>query len=285
MAKAKPKRPEGTAADTAEPGGVPAGSEASGLGPSSPDAAGASPPTSSGSANPVPPASDAGKDPAAEAPQRRIFSPASEAATETSAPSETAVGMPFAALAEPAATGVSSPEGMPGQSIPAGLEGGAFSIAAGAAKLGGLFPAPETKPTEGFPSAEGGLGEVLSQSEVERLLTQVQAEETTATILKPGGERSRIKNEDVQPCDFRQPAFLTGSELRKIRLRHEEFIRSLAAHLSISLRLEVVINMSKLQTLGYQKYTESLANPTHLTLFKVEPFKGVCLLEMSPASV
>jgi flagellar motor switch protein FliM len=40
--------------------------------------------------------------------------------------------------------------------------------------------------------------------------------------------------------------------------------------------------MSKLQTLSYQKYTEGLPNPTHLTLFKVEPLKGVCLLDMSP---
>ena len=40
--------------------------------------------------------------------------------------------------------------------------------------------------------------------------------------------------------------------------------------------------MSKLQTLSYQKYAEGLPNPTHLTLFKVEPLKGVCLLDMSP---
>jgi len=125
-------------------------------------------------------------------------------------------------------------------------------------------------------------GEVLSQSEVERLLTQVQAAETAATVLKPGGIKTRLKHEDIQPYDFRQPAFLTSSELRKIRLRHEEFIRSLAAHLAIYLRLEISLQMSKLQTLGYQKYAESLPSPTHLTLFKVEPLKGVCLLDMSP---
>jgi len=144
------------------------------------------------------------------------------------------------------------------------------------------FAAMESKSNEPLAGADGGLSEVLSQSEVERLLSQVQAEETSATVLKSGGQKARLKNEDVQPCDFRQPAFLTGGELRKIRLRHEEFIRSLAAHLSIYLRLEIVIQMSKLQTVSYQKYTENLPNPTHLTLFKVEPLKGVCLLDMSP---
>jgi flagellar motor switch protein FliM len=125
-------------------------------------------------------------------------------------------------------------------------------------------------------------GEVLSQSEIERLLTQVQAEDTATTVVKTGGLRTRFKNEDVQPYDFRQPAFLTSGELRKIRIRHEGFIRTLAAHLSIYLRLEVTIQMSKLQTLSYQKYTEGLPSPTHLTLFKVEPLKGVCLLDMAP---
>ncbi len=101
-------------------------------------------------------------------------------------------------------------------------------------------------------------------------------------MVKPGGLKGRLKNEDVQPCDFRQPAFLTSSELRKLRLRHEEFIRSLAAHFSIYLRLEVTMQMLKLQTLSFGKFTEGLASPTHLTLFKVEPLKGVCLLDMSP---
>jgi flagellar motor switch protein FliM len=131
-------------------------------------------------------------------------------------------------------------------------------------------------------SPDSPEAEVLSQSEVERLLTQVHAAETYATVLKPGGFQARFKHEDVQPYDFRQPAFLTSGELRKIRLRHEEFIRSLAAHLSIYLRLEINLQMSKLQTLSYQKYAEGLPNPTHLTMFKVEPLKGVCLLDMSP---
>ena len=133
----------------------------------------------------------------------------------------------------------------------------------------------------GMPPGDG-QGEVLSQSEIERLLSQVQAEDTATTVVKTGGQKSRLKNEEVQPYDFRQPAFLTSGELRKIRIRHEEFIRTLAAHLSIYLRLEFTIQMSKLQTLSYQKYAERLPSPTHLTLFKVEPLRGVCLLDMAP---
>ena len=124
--------------------------------------------------------------------------------------------------------------------------------------------------------------EVLSQSEVERLLSQVQAEETSAVVVGHSGRSSRIKTEDIQPCDFRQPAFLTASELRRIRLRHEDFIRALSARLAVFLRLEVGIQMAKLHTVLYQKFTETLQSPTFLTLFKAEPLRGICLLDMPP---
>ncbi len=127
-----------------------------------------------------------------------------------------------------------------------------------------------------------GAHEVLSQSDVERLLQQVQEQENTTLVLGSGGRKDRIKHDSIQPYDFRQPAFLAAGELRRLRLRHEDFIRSLAARLSIYLRLEFSVQMSKLQTITYQKFTESIANPTHLTLFKAEPLRGVCLLDIPP---
>jgi len=124
--------------------------------------------------------------------------------------------------------------------------------------------------------------EVLSQNEVERLLSQVQAEETSSTVVGSAGITNRLKAEEIQPCDFRQPAFLTPSELRRIRVRHDDFIHSLAARLAIYLRLEVNVQMAKLHTLTYQKFTEALPNPTFLTMFKADPLRGVCMLDMPP---
>lgn len=124
--------------------------------------------------------------------------------------------------------------------------------------------------------------EALSQAEVERLLAQVAEEQTTTVIHKPAGQKDKADPEAVQPFDFRQPAYLSASEMRKLRLRHEEFIRSLAARLSIYLRLEFSLQISKLQTLHYQKFVEALPNATHLTLFKAEPLRGICLLEIPP---
>jgi len=59
-------------------------------------------------------------------------------------------------------------------------------------------------------------------------------------------------------------------------------VRSLAARLAIFLRLELTVQLGKLQIVGYQKFLEGLPSPTHITLFKTEPLKGVGLLVVPP---
>jgi len=96
------------------------------------------------------------------------------------------------------------------------------------------------------------------------------------------GVREPRKAADIRTHDFRQSGFLAASELRRIRQRHDQFIRSLAARLAMFLRLECRLTLSKVHIVGFQKFTESLPNPTHITLFKTEPLKGVGLLVIPP---
>ncbi len=127
-----------------------------------------------------------------------------------------------------------------------------------------------------------GAGDVLSQSEVERLLAQVAEQENSITVVKSGDTKEQKAKDSIQPYDFRHPVFLSPTELRRLRIRHEEFIRALAARLSIYLRLEFSLQMSKLQTITYLKFCEMLPNPTHLSLFKIEPLRGIGILEIHP---
>jgi flagellar motor switch protein FliM len=106
--------------------------------------------------------------------------------------------------------------------------------------------------------------------------------ETDILVLTAKGKRERKAAGSVRGHDFRQSGFLAPSELRRIRLRHEQFIRSLAARLAIFLRLEFTVQLAKVQIIGYQKFTESLSNQTHITLFRTDPLKGVGLLIISP---
>ncbi len=101
-------------------------------------------------------------------------------------------------------------------------------------------------------------------------------------VLTARGDRERRNANAIRGHDFRQSGFLAPSELRRIRQRQEQFVRSLAARLAIFLRLEFTVQLSKVQIVGYQKFTERLPNPTHITLFKTDPLKGVGLLVIPP---
>src|ERR1051325_49044 len=90
------------------------------------------------------------------------------------------------------------------------------------------------------------------------------------SVLNSKGVRELRNSSDIRGHDFRQSGFLTPSELRRIRLRHEQFIRALAGRMAIFLRLEFTVQPAKVQITGYQKFVESLPGATHITLFKTD---------------
>lgn len=125
------------------------------------------------------------------------------------------------------------------------------------------------------------VSDFLDQNEIDKLLAQT-AEAVPKKAVLGGSVLPAGLAPKVEAYDFRNPAFLSESELRRLRLLHEDFIRYLAARLSLYLRMEVGLKMAKLTTVTYSKFCESLPNPTHLSLFKVEPLTGVGILDINP---
>jgi flagellar motor switch protein FliM len=121
----------------------------------------------------------------------------------------------------------------------------------------------------------------ISSSEVERLLATMNSEE--GNPARQPVEPAAVPDKNaVQPYDFRNPMLLAPGELRKLRLHQEEFTSALAARLSLYLRLEFSLKLTSLQTVAYGKLAQSWSNPSHLTLFKIEPLRGVSILEIPP---
>lgn len=123
--------------------------------------------------------------------------------------------------------------------------------------------------------------EALSRSEAEQLLAQVVEPRNETSVQLAGGLATPAKSSG-QPYDFRNPVFLPASQLRRLRSEHEEFIHALAARLSIYLRMEFALQMTRLETMTYQKFKGGLGSPTHLTMLKTEPLRGVCILDINP---
>jgi flagellar motor switch protein FliM len=123
----------------------------------------------------------------------------------------------------------------------------------------------------------------LDQSEIDKLLAQTaEVAAPKQQLIRADGHVGSQGSLKVEPYDFRNPAFLSEVELRRLRLLHEDYIRYLSARLSLYLRMEFGLKMAKLTTVTYSKFTENLPNPTHLSMFKVEPLIGVGILDINP---
>ncbi len=118
--------------------------------------------------------------------------------------------------------------------------------------------------------------ENASQSEVERLLAEMGGAEAAAT------ETVQPAQAPVQRHEFPRLSSFSSGELRKLRVRQEDFIASLAGKLSLHLGLEVGLQLSQLETVSFQRFTQTVSNPTHLTLLRLEPLSGTCLLDIPP---
>lgn len=130
---------------------------------------------------------------------------------------------------------------------------------------------------------EPGSSDVLSQSEVESILAEIQAtdEQPIKVLGGGGGERTAVPT-NVQAYDFRTPVYLSPSQMRRLRIKHEDFIRSLGASISLFLRAEFSLQMSRLETMTYKSMLEVLPMPSHLTLFRMTPLNGICLFDIAP---
>jgi len=124
--------------------------------------------------------------------------------------------------------------------------------------------------------------ELLNQTDIDALIAEAM-DEPEEIIYDPEGNKVKAQQGTrIEPYDFRNPIFLTEVELRRVRIRHEEFIRYLSARLSIFLRVEYSLKMSRLSTLTYSKFTETIPNPAHVVLFKIEQLFGVGVIDINP---
>ncbi len=86
----------------------------------------------------------------------------------------------------------------------------------------------------------------------------------------------------AKPFDFRHPVFLSSAEWRKLRIELDEFVESIGALLSTYLRLEFGLQIGRLQTVSFNEFTGTVPSPTQLALFKLEPMRGISILEIRP---
>jgi flagellar motor switch protein FliM len=123
----------------------------------------------------------------------------------------------------------------------------------------------------------------LNQSDIDRLVAEATGTTDTKMIFRSDGERFPKSNQvTAKTFDFRTPIHLAEAELRRLRTIHTGFISTISARFSSLLRADMSLKLSRLLTMSYSTFAESMKNPTHISLFKVDQLSGIGILEINP---
>jgi flagellar motor switch protein FliM len=122
------------------------------------------------------------------------------------------------------------------------------------------------------------------------MLIAREATEKMQSLLAQMAEQESAQAEQAQDqqkhqkhfyaYDFANPVSLSANEMRKLRARHSQYISSLAARLSIYLRLEVNLQLTRFEAIPCKQFIAELQN-AQLSLFKAEPLRGTCFLNLN----
>ncbi len=120
-------------------------------------------------------------------------------------------------------------------------------------------------------------GEVLSQSEIDALLTALSTGEMSADELKKEEAEKKVK-----VYDFKRALRFSKDQIRSLTRIHENFARLLTTFFSAQLRTYVQISVASADQLPYEEFIRSIPKMTILTVFEVPPLDGRVLLEVNP---
>jgi flagellar motor switch protein FliM len=124
--------------------------------------------------------------------------------------------------------------------------------------------------------------EILSQQEIDSLLSGISTEETPSS----GPSRDDKKqSEEIVTFDFRLPHRLSKNQLRTFQAVHESFGETFGSYLVSRLQTTVTISVSSVDQLFYSEFVLSIASPSSLYVFRIQESDALGVLEVSPQLV
>lgn len=120
-------------------------------------------------------------------------------------------------------------------------------------------------------------GEVLSQSEIDALLSAITTGEMDAEELKKETNEKKVK-----VYDFKRALRFSKDQIRSLTRIHENFARLLTTFFSAQLRTYVQISVASADQIPYEEFIRSIPKMTILNVFEVPPLDGRILMEVNP---
>ena len=122
------------------------------------------------------------------------------------------------------------------------------------------------------------MTEVLSQEEIDQLLTAINAGDNEPEDIRPAADTRKIKI-----YDFKRPDKFSKEQIRTISMMHDTFARLTTTSLSAQLRSMVHVHVASVDQLTYEEFIRSIPTPTTLAIINMDPLKGNAILEIDPA--
>ncbi len=122
------------------------------------------------------------------------------------------------------------------------------------------------------------MTEVLSQDEIDQLLTAINQGENEPEDIRPTTDTRKIKI-----YDFKRPDKFSKEQIRTVSIMHETFARLTTTSLSANLRSLVHVHVASVDQLTYEEFIRSIPTPTTLAQVSMDPLKGSAILEIDPA--
>ena len=113
------------------------------------------------------------------------------------------------------------------------------------------------------------MAEILSQEEIDALLSAISTGEVAPEEVKEESKQPRIKK-----YDFRRPDKFSKDQLRTIQMVHDTYARLLSSSLSAFLRTIVEAEVVGVDQLTYDEFIRSLPTPSATFISTIEPLEG-----------
>lgn len=119
--------------------------------------------------------------------------------------------------------------------------------------------------------------EVLSQSEIDALLSALSTGEMSAEEMKKEEEERKVR-----VYDFKRALRFSKDQIRSLTRIHENFARLLTTYFSAQLRTYVQISVVSADQIPFEEFISSIPNMTLINIFEVPPLEGNILMEVNP---
>ena len=125
------------------------------------------------------------------------------------------------------------------------------------------------------------MAKILSQQEIDALLTTVSSSEPDSSIAAaPAVDEN--DNRSIAAYDFKHPNRVSKDQVRTLENMHDNLAAQIGSSLSAMLRTMVDVDLISVDQINFSEYIMSLVSPSCSFTISAEPLEGLCIIDFNP---